>query len=122
MQKKIFVADDDADILQMMELILKSDGYNVMSSDDANMVFNIEPNSLPDLILLDIWMSGIDGRDICNRLKTNPDTQNIPVLFISANANIAEITEQSQADGFIEKPFDMYEFLEKVKSFVSPAS
>lgn len=113
-RRTVFVADDDEDILQMIVLILESDGYNVISTNNANHIFDIE-GSLPDLILLDIWMSGIDGREICKRLKTNVATSKIPVLLVSANTNISEIAMECPADGFIEKPFDMYDFLNKIK-------
>jgi CheY-like chemotaxis protein len=112
--KTIFVADDDADILDILKLMLQTRGYNVIVSNTANELFEYGPDQLPDLILLDIWMSGIDGRNICERVKNNELTKHIPVLFISANSNIKEITDEYCADGFIAKPFDMNLMLNKV--------
>ena len=115
-QKKIFIADDERDIVDIMQLILETQGYLVETTHNAYDIFNIkDKDQLPDLILLDIWMQGIDGREICNQLKKNPFTKHIPVLFISANADLEKITAQSNANGFIEKPFDMYDFLRKVE-------
>lgn len=112
--KKIFIADDDHDILDILRLMLKTRGYNVCVSNNASELFEYTPAQLPDLILLDIWMSGVDGRDICLRLKNNELTKNIPILFVSANSNIQAITQEYCADGYIAKPFDMDMLLSKV--------
>lgn len=113
--KEIFVADDDGDILMVLRMMLQTEGYIVEATKNARRVFEYDSAHLPDLILLDIWMSGIDGREICYKLKENILTRHIPVLFISANANIREITSEYKADGFISKPFDMGSLLSKVR-------
>jgi len=116
--KKIFISDDDPDILEILSLMLKMAGYETYASTNANDIFNC-PAGLPDLILLDIWMSGIDGRDICRQLKENERTKNIPVVFLSANSRINEITEEYQARDFIAKPFEMDYLLKKVSTILS---
>jgi DNA-binding response OmpR family regulator len=113
--KKIFIADDDRDILEILEMMLHTRGYRVNVSDNAGELFDYRPEQLPDLILLDIWMSGIDGRDICARLKKSAHTKHIPVLFISANSNIQSIAKEYCAEGYIAKPFDMDTLLNKIK-------
>ena len=118
--KKIFVADDDPDILDILRMMLKTRGYAVEVSSNANELFEYRQEELPDLILLDIWMSGLDGRDICVKLKENDNTKNIPVLFISANSNIHTITKEYHADGYIAKPFDMNAFLNTVRETLEP--
>jgi CheY-like chemotaxis protein len=112
--KRIFIADDDPDILDILKLMLQTRGYHVLVSNTGNELFEFAPEKLPDLVLLDIWMSGIDGRDICARLKNNVYTKDIPVLFISANSNIQAIAREYCAEGFIAKPFDMEMLLNKV--------
>src|SRR6187399_479517 len=102
--KKIFIAEDDEDILGILRIMLGNHGYEIIQSNDPGDIFRNEKNELPDLILLDIWMSGIDGRDICGQLKKNERTKTIPVIFISANSNIEEISKEYGADGFISKP------------------
>ena len=115
-REKIFVADDDDDIVHILSLMLQTKGYEVQTSRDATEILTFTPGNLPDLVMLDIWMSGVDGREICRKLKEDPVTRHIPVLFISANANIQEITNESMADGFIAKPFEMEDMLTKVKA------
>ena len=116
-RKKIFIADDDRDILQIMHLMLQTKAYDVETTCNAKKIFEFEKD-LPDLILLDIWMSGVDGREICSQLKKNERTKNIPVLFISANSNIKKIAEQYHADGYIAKPFEMDYFLNKIEDML----
>lgn len=117
--KKIFVADDDPDILDILEMMLQTRGYMVSVSSNANELFDYSQDQLPDLVLLDIWMSGLDGRDICARLKENNLTKHIPVLFISANSNIKAITKEYNADGYIAKPFDMHMLLNTVSDMLA---
>jgi DNA-binding response OmpR family regulator len=117
---KIFVADDDEDILDIISMILQTAQYDVQASTNAYDIFESTDN-LPDLILLDIWMSGLDGREVCRKLKSSPLTKEIPLFFISANSGIEEITRECQADGFIAKPFEMDYLLTRVKNVMSPA-
>lgn len=112
--KKIFVADDDRDILDILSMMLSSKGYKVHATINALDIFD-ETTELPDVILLDIWMSGLDGRDVFARLKEADRTKNIPVIFISANSRLAEIAAEHNADGFIAKPFEMNQLFEKVQ-------
>jgi len=112
-EKKIFIADDDQDILEIISMILRTKNYDVLATSDANDIFNFK-EGLPDLILMDIWMSGLDGREICKSLKENPLTKNIPFIFISANSNIEEITKEYKADDYIAKPFEMQYLLKKI--------
>jgi CheY-like chemotaxis protein len=106
-EKKIFIADDDADILEVISLMLETQGYKVVTNNNSKDILEYIKDELPDLILLDIWMSDLDGRTICGQLKNNNLTKDIPVIFISANSNIKEITKEYNADGFISKPFEM---------------
>jgi CheY-like chemotaxis protein len=112
--KKIFVADDDRDILDILSMMLSSRGYKVHATVNALDIFS-ETTELPDVILLDIWMAGLDGRDVFTKLKKTDRTKDIPVIFISANSRLAEITAEHHADGFIAKPFEMNQLFEKVQ-------
>lgn len=114
--KKVFIADDEADILDILGLMLKAQGYEVTASTEPADIFKLEKDQLPDIILLDIWMAGIDGRDVCKRLKQTAATANIPVIFISANSNIADITQECNAQGYIAKPFEMLEMLALIQN------
>lgn len=111
--KKVFIADDDFDILEIIRLMLVSQGYDVHVSANANDIFEMK-GKFADLILLDIWMSGIDGRDICRRLQQDINTCKIPIIFVSANSKLPEIAKEFNIYGYIAKPFDMNELIAKV--------
>lgn len=114
--KKIFISDDEMDILDILTLMLQAQGYMVRTTVDPNTLFDLKEEELPDIILLDIWMTGIDGRDICNQLKQTERTKHIPVIFISANSNIEEIASSCNAQGYIAKPFEMAEMLNIIRT------
>ena len=121
-EKKIFIADDDQDILEIISMILHTKNYEIQATSDANDIFNLNDSDLPDLILMDIWMSGLDGREICRCLKNDDHTKDIPFIFISANSNIEEITKEYKADGYIAMPFEMQELLSKINSYLVEAA
>lgn len=111
--KKIFIADDDEAIVDATSMMLEMVGYEVSYTlNGANIQSAISKK--PDLVLLDIWMSGIDGRDVCKAIKANPQTKDIPVLMLSASRDIRESALESGADDFLAKPFDMNVLLNKI--------
>ncbi len=116
-KKKILVADDDEEVLNVLDIMLKTAGYSVTTMIEGEEVLSIKEN-FPDLILLDILMAGIDGRDICKHLKNQASTKHIPIIFISANKDTEEIATHSGADDFIYKPFDMDDLLQKVAKYL----
>ncbi len=112
-QKKILVADDDPGILDAIEMMLEFEGYQVSSTSDGSTILDIKDN-YPDLLLLDVWMSGQDGRDICKELKRRKSTKNIPVILVSASTDLKKSARESGADDFLEKPFNMTDLLNKI--------
>lgn len=78
MAKQIMIVDDEVDILQFMQLTLTYAGYDVRVSTTGKAVQQMRPSELPDLILLDVKLAGEDGRAICQHLKTNEQTKDVP--------------------------------------------
>lgn len=118
MVKKILVADDDPAIIDVLQLMLEAFGYEVYASADWKTIGDVN-KICPDLILLDIFMSGVNGQNICKQLKKQSSTKHIPVIIISANKNIGEIALNACADDFIAKPFEMDKLLLKVEKHIS---
>ena len=116
MPKRIFIADDDPGIVDAVEMILDFHGYEVSSTYNGTDVLTLA--EYPDLLLLDIWMSGCDGRDICRALKSDKDRMHIPVLMISASKDISQSAMDSGANGFLAKPFNMDELLSKIETLL----
>lgn len=108
------IADDDPGIVDAVGMMLEFEGYEVTSTMDGSTVVDMM-NDHPDLLLLDIWMSGEDGRDICKKLKHTMETKNIPVIMISASRDIQTSAIESGADDFLAKPFDMAELVNKIE-------
>ena len=118
MKKNIFVADDNPAILDALQIMLEEDGYNVETTIYGAKALELK-QPLPDLMFLDIWMSGIDGRDICKQLKNDTTTRHIPIILISATKDIAKIAQDSGADDFISKPFQMDNLLTMVSKHIN---
>ena len=116
-QKSILVADDDAAIVDALTMILDLENYKVDTVLDGKVIQQIHKHP-PDLLLLDIWMTGADGKEICKQLKSDNKTKDIPVILISASRDLKKSAETAGADGYIEKPFDMHVLLDTVRSFV----
>lgn len=104
-KKRIYIADDDPSILEVISIILGSRGYDVITSPDGISLDTLEV--LPDLIFLDIRMSGTDGGEICRHFKSQPHKSQVPVVLISANRDIDEIAQKCGADDFLPKPFEI---------------
>jgi DNA-binding response OmpR family regulator len=121
MPKRILIADDDPGIVDAVEMILDFHGYHVSSTYNGTDVLTLNGNH-PDVLLLDIWMSGCDGRDICRELKATAATRSIPILMISASKDIRQSAIDSGADDFIAKPFDMQELLFKIETLAAKNS
>jgi CheY-like chemotaxis protein len=117
MKKKVLIADDDPAILDALQLMLEDEGYDVRTSENGESIKQLK--DFPDVLLLDIWMSGIDGRDICKALKSSEETKHIPVIMISANRDTEQIAREAGADDFLTKPFEMDQLLEKVKKYAT---
>lgn len=114
------IADDDPGILDAIGILLEFEGYEVSSTPDGNSLLAMTGN-FPDLLLLDIWMSGIDGRDICRRLKQQPSTFNMPVVLLSASRDIELSAIEAGADGFLAKPFEIGDLLKKIETHINTA-
>jgi len=109
--KKILILDDDLDILAVMQLLFKTKGFDVVALSRWEEVYEKVESFKPHLILLDVLLSGNDGRDICRELKHNSSTKNIPIVMFSANPSAADNIHEYGADDFIHKPFEVNDLL-----------
>ncbi|MCZ4224820.1 response regulator [Pedobacter rhodius] len=120
MGKKILVVEDDKDILFIIGMVLADEGYEPVLFDSGPDGADIRRH-MPDLILMDIRIQGYikTGAEICEELKSTPDFYSIPILMVSAEANIESLSLKCHADGFIVKPFDILGLVNKVKEFLT---
>ncbi|OGG12677.1 hypothetical protein A3D77_04130 [Candidatus Gottesmanbacteria bacterium RIFCSPHIGHO2_02_FULL_39_11] len=117
MTKNIHVIDDDESIQDAFNVLLTTAGYKVRTSSDANYLQKLPKKKLPDLILLDVLLSGSDGREICKKLKSRKVTHHVPIIMVSANMSAGNSFKEYGADDYIEKPFEMDELLDKIKKY-----
>jgi two-component system phosphate regulon response regulator PhoB len=118
---RILIVDDNADVLQVMQLLLSSRGYEVDVTTKGEEAYKRAEDFDPNLIFLDIHLGGIDGRDICKTLKQNEETSHIPVILFSANNIKDNLFTEAQADAFIAKPFDIHDLILKVDKLIGAA-
>lgn len=117
---KILIVDDNADVLQVMQLLLGSRGYEVQGTTKGEDTYSLINTFVPDLIFLDVHLAGIDGRDISMQLKTDKETKHIPIILFSANVIKGNTLADSLADEFIAKPFDIHDLMLKVHKLIGP--
>ncbi|HEY3994012.1 MAG TPA: response regulator [Ktedonobacteraceae bacterium] len=116
MNKRVLLAEDDAGIVEAMKLMLEDEGYKVETALSRADIEKFSQN-LPSVLVLDIWMSGEDGREICKYLKSQEMTKHLPVILFSATKDIQRIAQEVGADDFLPKPFDIDDLLKKVERF-----
>ena len=121
--QRILAVDDNEDILEVIKLILEDYGYEVATLADGNLLFDKVEETHPDLVLLDVMLGNIDGRELCREMKTRIETKDIPVILVSASHQVSErISLNGGApDDFLAKPFNISDLLEKVASHLTAA-
>jgi two-component system, cell cycle response regulator len=114
----ILVVDDMPDNALLLSRILTNSGYTVQSAENGSQAMQLVHESLPDIILLDVNLPGMDGYEVCTRLKADEETRDIPVIFISALDATEDKIRAFQVGGvdYISKPFHMGEVLARVKT------
>ena len=117
-QAKILIVDDRADDLELLLTILATEGYEVAKSDRGSSAIELAQANPPDLILLDVCMPEMDGFEVCQVLKGNNLTKDIPVIFISCLKEIEDKTKAFKigGDDYITKPFYIKEVLLRVEN------
>lgn len=110
--KKILIVDDDEDILIIVKHVLNAHGFEVLTHPMGTQVDEVVKFYQPDLILLDILLFGKSGTEICKELK---HVYNLPILLFSADVKKGNLFAACGADGFIQKPFEMDQFVNTVK-------
>ena len=112
--KTIVIVDDDLAIVDSLALMLEYAGYTIATFSNGSDLFSFLAREKNDLILLDVWLSGEDGKEICQLLRCSPATKNIPVIMLSASRDLEKTAMQAGADDFLAKPFEMDALLQKI--------
>jgi len=117
-QERIVVIEDEADILEVLQYNLTREGYRVASSRDGEEGLQRVRDENPDLVLLDLMLPGLDGIEICRRLKADPTTSAIPIVMVTAKGEESDVVLglQMGADDYVAKPFSPRELMARIKA------
>lgn len=115
MDKRILVIEDEDNVRETLDLILTNAGFSVQTSATGINIFNIIEEFKADVILLDVMLEELDGRDICKAIKQNPATAHIPVIMLSAVPDVYNAISDVGANDVISKPFDEKILLSRIE-------
>jgi two-component system alkaline phosphatase synthesis response regulator PhoP len=118
--KRILAVDDEPHILKLVAFSLKSHGFEVLEASDGLSAISIAEAEQPDMILMDVMMPALDGYEACRRLKANPATQEIPVVMLTAKAQVSEQKTglDAGAKDYICKPFTPKDLVAQVEALL----
>lgn len=117
---RILLVDDDLDYLNVVKSLLQRKGFDVGCYGEWVEAIDSIKHHEPQIIVLDIFMNGLDGLEVCKKLKTSPYTRHIPVLISSGYPHLRQSAiNEFGANGFISKPFELDEFMQKIHGILS---
>ncbi len=122
-RKKIIIVDDDRETREMLKMALELEGYDVAQAANGLRLISTLHVDRPDLILLDVMMSWIDGFELCRAVKKNDEFRDIPVIFISAKKTANDIRTGLAAGAvdYFSKPIDMERLLARIAALIGSA-
>ncbi len=112
----LLIVDDDATLREMLRMLLAGAGYRIEMASHGEQALELAAELLPDLILLDVMMPGMDGFEVCRRLRSDPLLAEVPIVLVTALNDRASRLRGIEvgADDFIDKPFDRAELIARV--------
>ncbi len=120
-KKKILVVEDEESLLKLESILLTSKGYEVTGVSNGLAALESLAKSRPDLVLLDIMLPAMDGFEVCQRIKSDPATRDIPVVMLTAKKSREDMARGQQvgADWYITKPFKSANVIETIQRFLN---
>ena len=116
-KKNVLIVDDEPHIVNLIKLSLNKDKYSVTGAYSAREALMHMEKAVPDIVVLDLMMPGINGYELCKALRENPKTRNVPVLILSAKSQMNDKLHAIDvgADDYMTKPFDPMELVKRIK-------
>ncbi|MGB9612856.1 MAG: response regulator transcription factor [Candidatus Margulisiibacteriota bacterium] len=120
MNKKVLIIEDHPETAKLISELLQFEGIETITASNGHEGIEKANAQKPDLILLDVMMPGIDGFEVCQKLKTNPETSHIPVIIVSIRAATESQKQgkQAGADEYLTKPFEPFKLIEVLKKYL----
>lgn len=113
---KIIILDDSPDLLEVMKFFLEEKGYEVETASSHQNLITLIKSFSPDLIILDVFLQGEDGREICKELRRSGETKYLCILLFSTSPKALANAKKCGADGYITKPFGLTDIVDKIES------
>jgi two-component system response regulator VicR len=121
MAKKVIIVDDEPHLVELVRAVLESEGFDVITANSGRECLDKLKDTKPDLILLDMMMPGMSGRETCEKIRADPKTKGIKVVFLTV-ARFSEVGKKTLEDmnvlDYITKPFDNEDLVRRVKKLV----
>lgn len=111
MAKRVLIIDDDKDVLDVMEEALTYEGFDVHAVLETDDIFALLDQYRPDILLIDYLLRGVNGGELCSKIKKNPKTSGLPVVILSAYPKVVDSLGYRDCDKFIPKPFNLNELV-----------
>ncbi|HWV35536.1 MAG TPA: response regulator [Thermomicrobiales bacterium] len=119
MSSRILIVEDQADVAQLIEVVLVGEGHTVAVARDGAQGLMMARDWKPDLILMDIMLPGVDGGTLISRLRREAETRDLPIIAMSASRTLRDRTAELEADALLSKPFDVDALLVQVQFLLS---
>lgn len=122
-KRKVLIVDDEPSIIELLQLNLENNGFEVIIAENGEDAIKLAFNNLPDVILLDLMLPGIDGYEVCKVIRANEDTGKVPIIMLTAKGDEADkvIGLELGADDYITKPFGVRELIARIKAVLRRA-
>lgn len=117
-KNRILICDDDQSILDVLLMLLESEGFEVIAEIDSTQLISKMQTYSPDILLLDLWMPVLTGDQVLKSLRKIEEFKFIPVIVLSASVNANNIAHGAGATDFLPKPFDMDDLIFKIKELL----
>lgn len=117
---KVLVVDDEPNILMSLEFLMRKSGYEVFIARDGAEALQLVHEQHPNVLVLDVMMPQVDGYEVCQLIKSNPDLEQIRVIFLSAKSKETDIERgyAAGADLYLSKPFSTKELVKRIQEFL----
>lgn len=115
MPARILIVEDQPDVAELIDVVLKGEGYIVAVARDGAQGLMLARDWNPDLILMDIMLPNVDGGTLISRLRREPETARIPIVAMSASSTLRDRSAELEADALLSKPFDVDAMLVQVQ-------
>jgi DNA-binding response OmpR family regulator len=114
---RILAVDDDPTILRLLQVNLEMEGHDVVTAEDGHQALEALRAERPEVVLLDVMMPGLDGWQVCERIRADAEVAHTPVVFLSARAQESDLVRGTEvgADAYVTKPFDPLALVELVE-------